>query len=241
MREVRGAHELEHQVDPAAAGVLEGLRAERSGVDRLGAERSDELGGLVAAHDAEDIGAQRPSDLDGGRPHGSRCAVHEHRLAGAQRPLGRQRVVRGDEHLGDRGGLVIIEAFGHAGHAPLVHGDPRREAAARHQPEDPVARRPVRDAFADLDHRAGDLETRDVLHDPGGRGVAPLSLQKIGRVQPGRGHVDEHFVAGDLGVVTLGDRHVFVAAGAGEDHGSHAATSCSTDRRCGSAAASRSC
>ena len=205
------ADRVVHDVRAAAAGeALDGSDdvLVRPIDHQVGPERADDVRLDLAADHADDAGAGRLAQLDGGRTHAARRRVHEQGLPHPQRgppvqpePAG----LVGDVHRRRRG---VVQPG--RGGEQVGGGDDRvagqcsvRQLGGR---DDPLADPAPLHALTDRDDHPAQL-------DAGGeRQVGPLLVlaageQHVGEVQGGRPYLDERLARTRCGHRELGQRH----------------------------------
>ena len=144
---------------------------------------------------AVDLSARALGDLGGGDAHAAPGRVHEHALAGLQRPVADQARPRGPVVDRDRRPLLEAELLGQREHVGGGHRDLRGVAAEHGRGEHALARREgrmgIRNAGAQLEDRAGDL-----VADDAGRlrrvRVQAHAGHHVGEVDARRGDLDAH-------------------------------------------------
>ena len=139
----------------------------------------------------EDARPEQAGELDGRRPDAARSAVHEQRFArlqpaaiddvGPDRGVGLRQRGRVDQGNARR----QRQALRRRRHAVL--GVP----AAGEQRADLVAHRRIGHALPDRRDGSGHFQPRDV-GSAGGRRVVALALHRVGPIDPGRRHLDQH-------------------------------------------------
>ena len=108
--------------------------------------------------------------------------------------------MRGDEHLGHAAGLHEVEPFGDRRALRGGHRQQLGLGAAAGDAEHPGAERGRRDAGAERDDLARELEPGDVGRRAGRRGVVPRELHEIGAVQAGAVHPYEDLTRPRFGI-----------------------------------------
>jgi hypothetical protein len=133
------------------------------------------------------------------RPDPAGDRVDEDALVGHQPGLRVQRVVGGEERLGDSGGLGPRQPRGHCERLALVHDHRLRQAPAGHDAHHACAHHVPRDARSAGHDLAGVFEAGDVGGGAGRRRIEAPALEEIGAVEAGRAHRHLHLVRAGRG------------------------------------------
>jgi hypothetical protein len=222
--DVRAADELQHHVGPGAAGGVEvGRREGRPAGQQahVEPELARPLQLVRRARRPADEAPERARDLHARRTDAAARRVDQHPLPRLKPRLHHHRVVRREERLGDRRGLLGREPRRDRRDLALVHHDLLGVGAARDETIDPIARRVAARARAHRVDHARVLEAGDVRRHARRRRVEAGPLHQIGAVHARVLHADPH-----LPVPGFGDRDVaksenFRPARLTNDDGSH--------------------
>jgi hypothetical protein len=150
--------------------------------------------------------------------------VDQQGLAAAEAGLADDRVVRGDERLGDRRGVLERHPVGDFGDRALVGDELLGVAAAAGQAEHAIADREPLDAGPERVDLAGELQARDVGRRVGRRGVGAHALQQVGAVDGRRPHPDPDLPARGLGRGAFDEGEDVGSSWLGDRDRSHAGT-----------------
>ena len=161
-------------------------------------------------------------ELQRRRSHTAADGVHEDALAGADVELPEERIIGGEEHLGDCCPLLPRQIARHGEHLALVHAQILRVRAAAGDAHDSGAHGPKRRAGAEGVHSAGVLEAGDVGWRTRWGRVRAGALHEVRPIE--RGSVHAH---ADLTEPGLGDGAVLLLEDVGlsghrNDDGAHA-------------------
>jgi hypothetical protein len=180
--DVRGAHQLEHDVEGTVVDELVGN-------DHAGAEGSDPGAGRLRADRRDDLAARGHGQLDGGGADAARGPVDAHPLAHAELALREQGVVSGGVVLGEAARLGPADAFGHREGDDLGHDGQLGLAGAGDDRHHRVARTEAPATGPDRDHLARQLEAGQVgRRRAGRRRVQALGLHEVAAAHAGGPH-----------------------------------------------------
>ena len=162
-----------------------------------------------------------PGDL---RRRGADAAAHgvdQHPLARGQPPPGHQRVVGGEEHLGDRRRLARRRAPRES--ASASSWCTVTSSACAPPPTSPITRSPTfqRVHAPHRLHLAGVFQPGDVGRPAGRRRVLAAALDQVRPVEPRGVHPHADVSGAYLGLGHLAERDDLGAAGAGVDDCAH--------------------
>jgi hypothetical protein len=201
-----------------------GLHGERGEVliavvdDAVGAERLQPLGPFGACGRPGLGGGELLGELDREGADAARAAVHEDAAlaVGVRAEEVPEVRVDGGGDFGDSGRVDEGDLLGPGEHESGVHGDVLGVAASGEEGADLGAEERGVVVAADVDDRAGDLES-----GPGGRTgrarVVAGDLEEVGAVDAGGGDLDEDFIGAGRGLGHLGGGEAAV----GDGHGKH--------------------
>ena len=194
---MRRAHEFEHDVHRRDLHDL------LEGDDHVGTEVDQDRVMRGRAGDGGDVGAQQPSDLHRGGTDATAGARDEQSLALLEATLQDERVVGGDEGLGETAGLIEGDGVGNVDQVCRGHQGTRRLGAAADDGAHPSSHECRVDARADLEDTSREFHARDVGGPARGRGVEAAALQEIGGVDAREVRGDQYLALGGNGVGTL--------------------------------------
>src|SRR5215212_310706 len=208
LREVRGAHELEHYVEWAR--LAEALR-----VDGVRPELLDLRAELLVPDRGGYARAGRAAELHRGGADAAGRAVYEQMLARPEAGLREHRVMGGGEHLGQAARRRPVERLRHRHGRSLVHHRQLRLAAAAYDGHHAITLVEALRTWAERLDLTGELEAGYVRGRPGRRRIRAPPLQHVGAVQPRGPHADEDLALPGLRIRALADHQLPVLNGYG--------------------------
>ena len=224
LAEIRGPHDVEHHVGAAPVGQLAGASDEILGaiVDpRVGAklDAAIELRGATGGH--EDSSASLTRQLNRRRADAATAAVDEHRLAVLQPSSREERIVGGDEHLGDPTRVDQVDVGRNADDLSGAHRNQFGVPTAFDEEHDAIPLGVRGDPASNARDRARRLETEDVAGS-GRWWIETLALEEIGAVDAGAGDADDDLTLSSDRVGTFLDVQLLGTAWRRDDDGAHA-------------------
>ena len=226
-RKVGATNEIEHHLDTGPVGE----RRDASGdVVRvtvhddafLEAERASAIDLLAGTGVTNWNRASRPCELQRREADTASHGVNEDVLRHVRVGLRHERIVRGDERFGNGSGLGPREIRRNGGKRSLVRDDVLRISSTADDTVYAIALLPERRTSAARRDLAGDLHPWNVGWPTWRRGIAPLTLQKVGAIEGGRAHANEDFARARLRSRNISYLEHFGSTGARDDGGAHA-------------------
>ncbi len=150
--------------------------------------------------------------------------MDEDALARAQGRLNPERIVRGDEDLGDRPRGVPVERVRYLGDGALVCDEVLGVRGARDDAEDALPLAPESRSGAEGRDLSRELEAGAVGRNARRRRVAPLALEQVRAVEARRADANEDLFDARLGALDVLDLEDLRRSRLRDHHGSHAAS-----------------
>jgi len=158
--------------------------------------------------------------------------VDEQRFPAREAALGHDRVVGGDEDLGDGCRLPLVELVRDPRDVRLVDDDAVGKPAASHETEDAIARLPCLGALPEGLDGAGNLEPGDVCGHARRRRIIAAALEDVRGIDAREGNPHENLAGTGSGVGPVLDLDYLVSARACENDCLHTLIAFSTADDC---------